>query len=369
MYDVLTTWLPSLLLLALFAGAAWGAVGVSAGSPGWGSIQGFLGTFLLGGAVASYLPLRGLREVLELAGVAGREFWELDPALRPGVDLIWAGMDQAVQLALLGAAMQASFWPRRAGLRTAVALGLGSVFCRTVVELHAHGADAVPPLESVTRALGASAAAFLLGSLFGAGQKLAGWVAATLALALVTWASQTLSPGLGPLAGLLVLFSADRLLWIWRVGESESVERLYPLWRAAYEVHRQCSGGRRLLRLWRHISFREKTFRAMGVWLPALVVLSVLAGLPLLPVVLAGGSSSSSWALVAGFLGYVFLSIGGIGLAWAAAGEHASRFPQWAFLAGLDRPRSQEGPDWRQQQLTYLCVVLAGLACGFTALA
>ncbi len=107
----------------------------------------------------------------------------------------------------------------------------------------------------------------------------------------------------------------------------------------------------------------------MGVWLPALVVLSVLAGLPLLPVVLAGGSSSSSWALVAGFLGYVFLSIGGIGLAWAAAGEHASRFPQWAFLAGLDRPRSQEGPDWRQQQLTYLCVVLAGLACGFTALA
>ena len=369
MYDLLATWLPSLLLLALFAGAAWGAVGVSAGSPGWGSIQGFVGTFFLGGTVASYLPLRGLREVLELAGVAGRDFYELDPALRPGVDLIWAGMDQAVQLALLGVALQASFWPRRAGLRVAVALGLGSVFCRTVVELYAHGAGAVPPLESLTRALGASAAAFLLGSLFGAGMKLAAWVSATLALALVTWASQTLSPGLGPLAGLLVLFSADRLLWIWRVGESEGVERLYPLWRAAYEVHRQCSGARRLLRLWSHISLREKVFRALGSWLLALVVLSIAAGLPLLPVAMAGTLATSAWTLVAGFFAYGLLAVGGIGLAWAAAGEHASRFPQWAFLAGLDRPKLDATPDWRQRQLSYLCVVLAGLACGFSALA
>jgi hypothetical protein len=99
------------------------------------------------------------------------------------------------------------------------------------------------------------------------------------------------------------------------------------------------------------------------------VGLSILAGLPLLPLALARGLGSSAWALVAGFLGYGFLAVGGIGLAWASAGEHAARFPQWRFLAGLDRPETGEAPDWRQRQLTYLCVVLAGLACGFSALA
>jgi hypothetical protein len=367
MMDLLASWIPGLFLLAVLAGAAWGAIGVSSGSPGWGSIRNFLGLFGLGGALAGYLPVRAFRVLLELAGLDGGDLSELPLGLRSGVDLIWAGMDQGLQLALLGFALQATLWPRRAALRAAVALGLGSIFWRTTVGIYSEGAAALAPAELATQLFGAGAAALLLGSLFGVGHKLAAWLAATLAIALATWGTQSLPGPVSSIAGLALLFAADRLLWSWRVGESEGVERLYPLWRASYEVHRQCSAARRLVRLWTRISWRERIFRALGSWLPTFVALALAAGLPALLVVLATGRDG--WELLTAAASGAFLSVGGLGLAWAATGGHALRNPQWAFLAGLDRPETGSAEEWRRREVTFLCVVLVGLACGLAAAA
>ena len=361
MSDLLEAWIPGLILAGLMAGAAWGAVGVSAASPGWGSIRGFLGTFGLGGMVGAFLPRRVLRAFLEAIGVAGTEFWELPSAFRPGVDLIWAGLDQGLQLVLLGLAMHLTFWPPRAALRAAVALGAGSVFWRAGVAAWHHGAEGLEPLGLLQDFLGASAAAFLLGSLWGIERRLAAWLAATLALALCTWAGQVLPAPLSPLAGVALLFAADRLLWNWRVGESAGVERLYPLWRAAYEVHRQLRGTRRLLERWSEASWRERVFRALGSWLPSLLVLGLGSAVLALPLLFAT-SPATGLDVLLGLLGLAVAATGALGLAWAVAGDHATRFPQWAFLAGMDRAALAETDGWRRQRTTYLCVLLAGLA-------
>ncbi len=367
MAELLVIWIPGLFLLVVLAGAGWAAIGVSAASPGWGSIAGFFGLFIVGGAIASYLPLRALRAVLEWTGVAGVEFWELPPGLRPGVVLIWAGLDQGVQLVLLAVALQVSAWPRRTGLRAAVALGAGSIFCRTLLEFFSHGAQAVAPLELATSMSVAGSAALFLGSLFGVGRTLAAWLMATLALVLGTWAIQVLPMAAAPLAGVVLLFAADRLLWNWRVGESEGVERLYPLWRAAYEVHRQCLGARLLWSLWPHISWRERVFRGLGNWLPVILALALVAALVTLALLFFSGTSVDFLRILLGIAGAGLAAVGGLGLAWAGAGWHSACFPKWAFLAG---GAPAEPPErWRQRVVSALCLAVLGLAAGFSGAA
>ncbi len=370
MIDFAIYWIPIVFLLAVLAGAAWGGIGVSAGSPGWGSISGFFGLFLGLGVLAGYVPLRALRFVLEFAGLGGGDLWDLPLGLRSGIILIGAGLGQAVQLGLLAGALALTQWPRRAALRAAVALGLGGVFCRTLADLYLHGAAGVAAGDLANQSLGAGAAAFMLGSLFGSGHKLAGWLSATLVLVLTTWAGQELPLALRPLSGLALLFVADRLLWSWRVGESEGVERLYPLWRAAYEVHRQYLGVRRLLLIWSQISWRERLFRALGSWLFSLSALALAVAMPVLPAAfLWGGGGPDSWRLLAGIAASAFMGGGGLGLAWSAAGWHAKHHPQWAFLAGLDGNSMQAGELWRRRFVTFLCVTLVGLACGLVSAA
>lgn len=361
MQDLLEVWIPGLTLCALLAGVAWGAVGVSAASPGWGSIRSFLGTFGLGGLAGAFLPRRVLRAFLELIGVVGSDLQELPAAYRPGVDLIWAGLDQGLQLALLGLVMHISMWPRRAALRAAVALGAGSVSWRAAAALWRHGGEGLVPSALAQEFLGAAAAAFLLGSLWGIERRLAAWLAATLALALSLWTGQVLPVTLSLLAGLGLLLAADRLLWNWRVGESEGVERLYPLWRAAYEVHRQVRGGRRLLRCWPETGWRERIFRALGSWLPSLTLLGLCCGVLALPLLFATGEPGAA-RMVFALVALAITASGALGLSWAAAGEHAARFPQWAFLAGLGHEETLAGEDWSARRKAALAVLLAGLA-------